>query len=372
MSYPASSSNSTQESATQVLQAGQIIAHYSDVLRVGHLLVGTSVATWETDCSMQNALSSFTSAFNEQWHNELAKADPQYAGFGTRQMPDIVYWVCKATSVNYCLAEVMSFLQRALRITSPLSVETYDSEESRPLLEYVVYPRPEHREIAVELKWRRAGQITCLDMESGERSVWGSLTSVRMAFPVPPGPTFLPQFEVKFERNSSWRRVPSFVRNRSWSLGSREEVGHCSNPTGIGDTSSFATTSPSTFDPDASGGTPVRTNPDMNAASASSPDDAEVPFPRERYSTFTSRRPLIGHSYGLMNDRANAWLPSCCCCRRRRVWGRPDCAVLTIIAVAVVAILVLIATGFASQPRPSSIRASVAEVTSLLDIEHIL
>merc|ERR1712048_775121 len=101
---------------------------------------------------------------------------------------------------------------------------------------------------------------------------------------VPPEPTFLPQFEVKFERNSSWRRVPSFARGRSWSLGSREEVGHCSNPTGIGDTSSFATTHHSTLNPCGSSDTPVRTAPDMNDVSQrlDPPDASEEHFPRER------------------------------------------------------------------------------------------
>merc|ERR1712072_505133 len=202
----------------------------------------------DTDGCMPAVLKRFTTAFWDQWCLEVTKAGEQHAEFGNQMMEEIAYLVCKATSVNYCLSEVITYLQRSLHKTDPLSIETYDSEEGTALLEYGIHPNPERDELNFELRWRRPGQITCVDCETGDRSLWGGLKSVKGSFPIPPGALCHPQFQVTFERHGTSRLVnfaartfgasPRASRSLSRSL-SRDEVGYCSSTTPLHDQSCF-------------------------------------------------------------------------------------------------------------------------------------
>merc|ERR1712187_20573 len=122
-----------------------------------------------------------------------------------------VYWVCRATSLNYAMCEVVDYLQARLHMDSRPSVETYDFEQRRPLLEYVADLDAARLEVTVELRWRRPGAIfhfdpTCNDAGSC-RVVHGHLLRVWGSFPVPPPEDFHPRYHVDFQADGGWFRL---------------------------------------------------------------------------------------------------------------------------------------------------------------------
>jgi hypothetical protein len=127
----------------------EILSKYADVLRVGRLFVNDKLCEWDVkgqskevpvllsrkflkECCFQGWLTSFCVAFCHRLRileltEEFPSTPPRQNGhrfsFDLRKplLPSgnpsdgwLVYWICKATSINYALFEVSSFVQKEL------------------------------------------------------------------------------------------------------------------------------------------------------------------------------------------------------------------------------------------------------------------
>merc|ERR1712007_91882 len=128
-----------------------ICAQYGDLLRVGKLNVNGRRVKWDPCGCAARALANFVVAFVEVWTEAMTELeDPD---FGFEVVGELIFWICKALSLNYCIREVVALLQTQLHVEEPLSLQTYDNEAQRPLLKYLVDAKPKDGQIHVKLLW---------------------------------------------------------------------------------------------------------------------------------------------------------------------------------------------------------------------------
>lgn len=166
--------------------AQEILCQYADVLRVGSMVVNNHIIRWETNTSTKGQLQSFSVAFFNHLRHlpELCRASDEVLRQST-------YWVCKAVSINYALAEVLMLVSR--KAGCMCTIETEDT--SGGLVTYAIEVLTDQM-VHMRLCWHRKNNIVYHDPRTGSKKVKGTLSSVETVFPLPPVQSFTPVYRL--------------------------------------------------------------------------------------------------------------------------------------------------------------------------------
>lgn len=185
--------------------AQEIINQYADVLRLGSLRVNKEVITWDASaqCTPSMRLAHFHSVLDV-----ALRSIPGLQGLTDRARSEgIVYWVCKALSINYGLAEVLRLI--ACKVGAECSIESYSQGGCAHPVEYAlsVEPGPSLR---VSIFWGARGNLVSYDARTARKEVRGTVSRIETQFGLPPERGFLPEYHVELELCES-RVIPRFL-----------------------------------------------------------------------------------------------------------------------------------------------------------------
>jgi hypothetical protein len=193
--------------ASQLSQpvASEIIKEYADVLRLGSLRLNRDLITWDVSaqCTPSMRLAHFRLVLDEALEDvpEMQDLPEQVRSEG------IVYWICKALSINYGLAEVLRLI--ASKVGVDCSIESYSEGGSSQPVEYTVRVEP-GPSLRVGVSWGGRGNLVSYDRRTAEKRVQGTLSRVETKFYLPPKPGFLPEYHIEMELCEKNRVVPRF------------------------------------------------------------------------------------------------------------------------------------------------------------------
>merc|ERR1712008_52829 len=173
--------------------AQEIVRRYADVLRVGSMEVNSQKIMWNAKTSTEGQLRSFSDAL----FNRLRQL-PELIRASDEVLRQSTYWVCKAVSINYALAEVLMLVRR--KTGCMCTIETED--RAGGMVNYAINVRPDHM-VHLRLSWRRKNNIVYRDPRTASRKVKGTLSCVETKFPLPPVKRFAPAYRLhmKFKRS---------------------------------------------------------------------------------------------------------------------------------------------------------------------------
>jgi len=209
--------------------AQELLKRYADVLRVGRLAVNGGVVTWETAASTASQLHGFCLSL----HSALRQL-PEAAGLGEPVLQRAAFWLCKALSINYALAEVLHLLSR--RVGALCCIETQGEGSDGPV-HYGARLNRVYRSngmkhayrhtLGVSVDWRGRDNIVCRDPATAERTVKGTLSRLETEFPLPPARGFAPKYSLQVQLRRSL--ASQFLSSVSCSE-SCTEAGYCDAP----------------------------------------------------------------------------------------------------------------------------------------------
>jgi len=172
----------------------EILQSYADVLRLGSLRVNGSLISWDASAGRlpEERLEDFGMALGK-----ALRAAPEVG-----QLVDEVlvqgtaYWLCKALSINYALAEVLQLVTR--RVGTVCSIESWNGKGSYHRAEYNVELQPGPK-LRVGISWVGKGNLVSCDPSTAEKQVKGTISRVETEFSLPPERGFAPEYHVQME-----------------------------------------------------------------------------------------------------------------------------------------------------------------------------
>lgn len=174
--------------------AQEIVRRYADVLRVGTMEVNGQTILWETKASStEHQLQHFSDAL----FNRLREL-PELIRSSDDVLRQSTYWVCKAVSINYALAEVLMLVRRKAGCMCTILTE----DRAGGLVKYAIEARPDMM-VHLRLCWRGKNNIVYRDPRTASKKVKGTLSCVETKFPLPPVKRFAPAYRLhmKFKRS---------------------------------------------------------------------------------------------------------------------------------------------------------------------------
>lgn len=188
------------------LAAKEILRQYADVLRVGRLHVNGAVVTWPTGSSLEGQLQCFSAVLHAALQ-QLPEAD----GLSDANLHQAAYWLCKALSINYALADVLDLVSRKAG-----AVCTIETGSGASVVDYGVMlrkvfhdsrasgrPRSFGHLLNASLYWKERDNIIYRDPETAARTVKGTISRLETEFPMPPMRGFTPKYTLQVEFQKS-------------------------------------------------------------------------------------------------------------------------------------------------------------------------
>lgn len=183
-----------------------ILRQYADVLRVGRLVVNGGVVKWNTaGASTANQLHYFCASL----HAALRQL-PEATGLGDVILARSAYWLCKALSINYALAEVLEAVSR--KVGGLCCIEAHEDRFQDPV-DYSVRLSKVSRlggtvrgyghTLGVSLDWKGKDNIVARDPATAERVVKGTLSRLETEFPLPPARGYAPRYTLQLQLKRS-------------------------------------------------------------------------------------------------------------------------------------------------------------------------
>uniref|UniRef100_A0A7S0FDY5 Uncharacterized protein n=1 Tax=Pyrodinium bahamense TaxID=73915 RepID=A0A7S0FDY5_9DINO len=215
-----------------------ILKQYADVLRVGRLLVNGSPVTWDTAASTAAQLQGFCVSL----HSALRRL-PEATGLGDAVLQRAAYWLCKALSINYALAEVLHLLSR--RVGALCCIESCEEGRAGRVDYCAQLSRVHHlggtvpgygHTLGVSLDWKSRDNIVCRDPATAERTVKGTLSRLETEFPLPPACGFTPKYTLQLQLRRSL--ASQFISTVSCAETCSDVGGYCD--AGAGEASGWA------------------------------------------------------------------------------------------------------------------------------------
>lgn len=170
--------------------AAEIIQSYADVLRLGSLRVNGTLISWDASAARlpEERLADFGMALGKALR--AAQLIDEVLIEGT------AYWLCKALSINYALAEVLDLVTR--RVGTVCSIESWNSKGSSHPAEYHVELQPGPK-LLVGISWGGRGNLISCDPCTARKEVQGTISRVETEFSLPPERGFAPEYHVQME-----------------------------------------------------------------------------------------------------------------------------------------------------------------------------
>ncbi|KAF4735780.1 hypothetical protein FOZ63_015010, partial [Perkinsus olseni] len=114
----------------------EILNTYADLLRVGELWINGKPTRWRTRGYGKEAwFDHFELAFRARLRELERSGLVPHCDLANEIT--LIYWVCKLTSINYCLWEICSYIQQTLEKSRMVILETFDPlDPTVSILEY--------------------------------------------------------------------------------------------------------------------------------------------------------------------------------------------------------------------------------------------
>jgi len=175
----------------------EILASYADLVRAGQLMFNDVPLTWDTLGSKEQQLRNFGSVFCEKLRQAHASASEEKEEVVAEEIiRRAIYWICKATSFNYVIIEVVLMLRKKAGGVSTIQTR---NEQGR-MVDYFADLLPGPRlQIRAGLRWSWEGNILAVRPDNDEKCVKGTLVSLTTTFDCPPELGWAPVYEVELK-----------------------------------------------------------------------------------------------------------------------------------------------------------------------------
>ncbi|EER00481.1 hypothetical protein Pmar_PMAR018364 [Perkinsus marinus ATCC 50983] len=182
--------------------APHISDKYADLLRVGELWINGEPTRWRTKGYGKEAwFDNFELAFRARLRQlERSGLVPPC---DLASEITLVYWVCKLTSINYCLWEICSYIQQSLEKSRMVILETFDS--SNPTLSILEYSLTLVGAATgtICMRWTKDNNIMYVNRH-GQRRCKGTMKTIETQVPLrllsdPEVENFRPIYDVDME-----------------------------------------------------------------------------------------------------------------------------------------------------------------------------
>lgn len=174
----------------------EIVKQYSDVLRVGRVMVNGSEVCWSTSGSTRSQLDAFSVAFCG-----ILRKLPELQDMEDDIISQAAYWFCKAVSINYVLCEVLRVVKQNVGMDCSINTACNAGRG----LEYSVDVQSNHV-MRVALSWKEKGNIVHYDPELSRKTVKGTLSSLATEFPMPLNSCFCPVYSLQMALRGAFKR----------------------------------------------------------------------------------------------------------------------------------------------------------------------
>jgi hypothetical protein len=122
---------------------------------------------------------------------------PELRGLSDRILSEgTVYWLCKALSINYGLAEVLQLIQR--KVGAFCSIESWNMQGVSHTVVYSVDVAPGPA-LQVGISWCGKDNLISCDPITAQKSITGTVSRVETQFSLPPQWGFAPEYHVQME-----------------------------------------------------------------------------------------------------------------------------------------------------------------------------
>ncbi|KAF4655919.1 hypothetical protein FOL47_009223 [Perkinsus chesapeaki] len=178
-----SAKNKTQgEVAYRAECRREILNKYADLLRVGELWINGQPTRWQTGgFGKEGWFDHFELAFRARLR-ELERAG-LVPPCGLADEITLIYWVCKLTSINYCLWEICSYIRESLEKSRMIILETFDPVD--PTESILVYSLTLVGAAtgSICMSWTKGNNIMYVNRH-GERKCKGTVKTIETQVPL--------------------------------------------------------------------------------------------------------------------------------------------------------------------------------------------
>lgn len=180
-----------------------VLRQYADILRVGRAIVNDEVISWNTQGSAKDQLDALSAAVLP-----CLRREPELRLLDDVVKRRIVYWFCKAISINYIFMDVLRLIEKRVgvvcTIDCPQGVAKRDVATEYSLK---IIPGPFMR---ASIAWSSNNNVIHRNPSTGKRTSKGSVALLQTKVKLPPEADFVPSYLLRATLKQHKTNKPKF------------------------------------------------------------------------------------------------------------------------------------------------------------------